>query len=397
MIMFPWPRPSPLGLPEQYAHMLATAPVSRVQMISDREVWLVSGHALFRKVLLDPAVSADHAHPAYPTITPVRRRRASGGPEPKLGYSGMDPPEHTVHRRFAGSLFSEAEAERARPAVGRIVDDRLDALARGPNPVNLVTAFADHVPALVITKVLGIKHPARLPYLSRVLVDRHADPAEVAEASVEFRERIADELREVEIRDEEDTLLSRLVGRYKRARAYDRDQLVELVGSLVIAGHETTANMIALGVLALLRHPAQLAALRANSMLVPSAVEELLRYLSIADLVTARVTTGPVHLGTTMLPAGAGVLLSGAAANHDPRVFEQPGHLDICRDARKHVAFGYGVHRCIGRNLARVELAEVFERLFARFSELRLADVEMPVRSHDRAALHGLTELVVTW
>ncbi|MEU1513191.1 cytochrome P450 [Streptomyces sp. NPDC005811] len=398
MSEFPWARPSPLSLPGQYARLLAAAPVSRARLDSGQELWVVAGHALFRKALVAPAVSANHAHPAYPTMTPVRRRRASGGPEPKRGYSGMDPPEHTTHRRLTGALFSESAAEGVRPVVRRIVDERLDVLARGPNPADLVTRFADHVPALVITEVLGIRQQrSRLARLSRVLVDRHADSAEVASASVEFRVRIAEELRAVESSDADDTLLRRLVSRYQRAHAYDRDQVVELVGSLVIAGHETTANTIALGVLALLLHPDQLAALRTDLALVPSAVEELLRYLSIADLVTARVSTGPVTLGDVMLPAGQGVVVSGAAANHDPRVFERPEQLDIHRDARRHVAFGHGVHRCIGQHLARVELTVVFEQLFARFPKLRLAEADVPARSRHRAALHGLTELVVTW
>ncbi|WP_410676929.1 cytochrome P450 [Amycolatopsis sp. cmx-4-68] len=357
----------------------------------------MAGHALFRKALLAPAVSADHTHPAYPTMTPVRRRRSGNEPEPKRGYSGMDPPDHTAHRRLAGALFSAAEADRVRPAVRRIVDESLDVLAGGPNPADLVTGFADQVASLVIAEVLGIRQRGRLARLSRVLVDRLADPAEVARASVEIRERITEELRAVESLDAGDALLSRLVGRYERARVYDRDHVVELVGSLVIAGHETTASAISLGVLALLCHPDQLATLRADPLLMPSAVEELLRYLSIADLVTARVTIVPLPLGDVVLPAGVGVVLSGAAANHDPRVFERPGQLNIRRDARRHVAFGYGVHRCIGQHLARVALAEVFGRLLTRFPGLRLADADASARSRSRAALHGLTELVVTW
>ncbi|MET7746278.1 cytochrome P450 [Streptomyces sp. NPDC005385] len=309
----------------------------------------------------------------------------------------MDAPEHTAHRRLAGALFSRSAAEQVRPVVGRVIEERLDVLVRGTKPADLVTGFADPVAALVITEVLGIRQKDRLSDLSRVLVDRHTSPQTVAQASVEIRARIAEEVRAVENHASDDTLLHRLVGRYQRAGCYDRDQVVELVGSLIIAGHETTASMIALGVLALLSHPDQLGALRADPAGVPSAVEELLRYLSVADLVTTRVTTGPVRLGDAVLPSGAGVVLSGGAANHDPRVFEHPERLDITRDTRGHVAFGYGVHRCIGQHLARVELTSACVRLFERLPHLRLADTDAPARSRERAALHGLASLTVTW
>lgn len=396
MSSFPWPRPSPLDVPDEYRRLLAAAPVSTAQLECGREIWVVAGHTLFQQVLVDSGISADHTHPEYPTMTPVRRC-AGGGPRPKRGYSGMDPPEHTIHRRLIGTYFSRAAAERARPTVRRIVDERLDVLANGPNPADLGSGFADHVPPLIITELLGIRQRARLAHLSRLLVDRQADPADVAAASVEIREHIAEELAAVEVPGTDGSLLRRVVARYQRAGVYDRDQMVELIGSLIIAGTTTTAGVIGLGVLALLQNPDQLAALRADPTLAPAAVEELLRYLSVADLVTARVTVGAVHLGDVVLPAGAGVVVSGAAANHDPRVFDRPEQLDIRRDARRHVAFGHGVHRCIGQHLARIELAEVFGRLVARFPGLRLADPSTPARSRDRAALHALSELVVTW
>ncbi|MFK0017399.1 cytochrome P450 [Streptomyces sp. NPDC091027] len=397
MSTFPWARASPLSLPDEYTRLLAAAPVSRHQLDSGRHVWVVAGHHLFRKALLDPAMSADHAHPAYPTMTPVRRSRPGGGPQPKRGYSGMDPPEHTVHRRLISAMFSDMAAERLRPTVRRIVSRQLDAFSCGPNPADLVTGFADRVPAMVIAEVLGMGQRDRLAHLSRLLVDRHADPVEVAGASTEIRARIAEEVCAAERSGAGGTLLGRMVGRYRRTPHYDRDQVVELVGSLIIAGTTTTANMISLGVLALLRHPDQLAALRANPALVPMAVDELLRYLSIADLVTARVTTASVRLGDVVIPGDEGVVFCGAAANHDPRVFERPARLDIHRDARRHVAFGYGVHRCIGQHLARIELAEAFGQIFRRFPGMRPAGSAPMPRSRDRAALHGLTELVVTW
>jgi cytochrome P450 len=165
---------------------------------------------------------------------------------------------------------------------------------------------------------------------------------------------------------------------------------------LLLGGFDTTANMISLGVLTFLEHPDQLADLKADPSLVPQAVEELLRYLTVAHHVAFRLATGELEAGGTCIHAGEGVIAPLAAANRDPEVFEDPDVFDIHRDARSHVAFGFGIHQCLGQPLARVELRVVFERFFQRFPTLRLAVPSEELRFRN-SMIYGVESLPVTW
>jgi cytochrome P450 len=166
---------------------------------------------------------------------------------------------------------------------------------------------------------------------------------------------------------------------------------------ILVAGHETTANMISLGTAYLLEHPELKAAVTKDPALVPQAVEEMLRYFSISDHATGRVALAGIEVGGTTIAAGEGVLLSNAAANRDQRAFDRPEEFDLYRQAPSHVAFGYGIHQCLGQNLARLELGVVFTSLLARLPDLRLAAPleELPFKND--TIMYGLHELPVTW
>jgi cytochrome P450 len=166
---------------------------------------------------------------------------------------------------------------------------------------------------------------------------------------------------------------------------------------LLIAGHETTANMISLGVMTLLEDPVQLAALRADPDITPRAVEELLRYFTIAEFATSRVAKEDIEIGGVLIRAGEGVIALGNAANRDPAAFENGDKLDFERGARHHITFGFGAHQCLGQNLARMELQIVFDTLFRRVPGLRLAVPVDELPFKDDAAIYGLYELPVTW
>jgi len=172
---------------------------------------------------------------------------------------------------------------------------------------------------------------------------------------------------------------------------------VSLAFLLLVAGHETTANMISLGVLAILRDPGRLRPAMADPDRRPAAVEELLRYFSIADLGTGRVALSDGLVAGTTVRAGEGVLISLLAANHDPAVFPAPGDIDPDRGSQRHVAFGYGPHQCVGQSLARTELEIVYETLLRRVPGLRLAVPEEKVPVKDDAMVYGLYELPVKW
>jgi cytochrome P450 len=195
-----------------------------------------------------------------------------------------------------------------------------------------------------------------------------------------------------------DDLLTKLVTeQLEPAGELRRDELLMMCLMLLHAGHETTANMISLGAVALLEHPDQLAALRSDPELLPDTIEELLRYLSIADFITTRIAAEDTELSGTAIRAGEGIIALLAAADWDPGMFPEPERFDVHRGNRHHVAFGYGVHQCLGQNLARLELEIVFSTLFARIPTLQVAVPvdELPYK-HD-TLLYGIHELPVTW
>jgi cytochrome P450 len=221
----------------------------------------------------------------------------------------------------------------------------------------------------------------------------------------EERQRLADELREylANLIDEKiahpaDDLLCRQIERQRAERGEpDRASLTSLALLLLLAGHETTANMISLGTLALLRHPDQVAELRADPSGIPVAVEEMLRYFTIAEFVTARIAVEDVELGGVTIRAGEGVLGEALLANRDEGMFTDPEELDLDRGRSSHVAFGFGPHQCLGQNLARKELQIVFETLLRRVPTLALAADLADLPYKDDANIYGVYELPVTW
>ncbi|MCA1569492.1 MAG: cytochrome P450 [Chloroflexi bacterium] len=395
---FPWPRAAPCALPSRYATLRAETPVVRAAFASGEPVWLVTRHEDVRRVLADSRVSSEHSHPAFPALFPVRRHRDADGVPPRLTYSGMDPPEHTHHRRRVAQEFGRSRILRLRSRVEQIVDEQIDALEAGQRPADLVAALADTVPAAVISELLGVPLTDRplVQRLSRLVLSHRGGPAEIDVASSRLHQLVS-ELVHTKRRAHTDDVVGRLIARYEAHGEFDHDQMVQLTGALLTAGHETTSSMIALGVVALLEHPDVWRELGGDRRLVGPAVEELLRYLSIADLVTARVALTDIEVGAVTIPAGEGFIALTAAANHDPAVYPRPEVLDISRDTRAHVAFGHGVHRCLGRHLARLEIEVVLDRLLHRMPALHLA-APVPVPEWPgRTVFHAVDEVVVAW
>jgi cytochrome P450 len=191
-------------------------------------------------------------------------------------------------------------------------------------------------------------------------------------------------------------MISRLIAKQQETGAIDRSELVGMSFLLLIAGHETTANMISLGTIGFLENPEQLAAITADPAKIPMAVEEMLRYFSIADTVT-RVATEDIEVSGITIKAGEGVVASTMAANWDSGTFADADQLDIERGARHHVAFGYGPHQCLGQNLARQELEIVFETLFRRIPDLRLAASIDDIPFKNDGVVYGAYQVPVTW
>ncbi|MFC6063853.1 cytochrome P450 [Streptomyces ochraceiscleroticus] len=390
---FPMPRAAqcPFDPPPALREKQQEGPLTRVRLWDGSAHWLVTRYAEQRALLADPRVSADITRPGYPSPAASRSNT--------IGFILMDDPEHARQRRMVTAPFTIKRVEALRPAVQKIVDDLIDELLAGPKPVDLVEAFALPVPSLVICALLGV------PYADHAFFQENSKTIINRDATVEQRtaahgrlSAYLDGLVAEKLARPADDLLSRLAERVG-AGELTRLEAARMGVLLLIAGHETTANMIALGTLALLEHPGQLAALRESDdpKLVAGTVEELLRYLHITHGGRRRVATEDIEIAGQVVRAGDGLILANDIGNRDPAAFPDPDHLDIHRDARHHVAFGFGVHQCLGQSLARMELQVVYGTLYRRIPTLRLAAAldDIPFK-HD-GSVYGVYELPVTW
>ncbi|MFK0260087.1 cytochrome P450 [Streptomyces angustmyceticus] len=385
-------RTCPYHPPAGYQPLRETGPLTHVALYDGRKVWAVTGHSEARALLSDQRLSSDRQNPAFPM--PMERFMAAR--EVRTPLLGVDDPEHNTQRRMLIPSFSMKRIAALRPDIHRIVDELLDRmLAEGP-PAELVSAFALPVPSMVICSLLGVPYSDHEFFegrSSRLLRSRTADEARDARVELEdyFTELIAHKEKHPA-----DGLLDELITDRLRTGDLSHEDLVGLAMIMLVAGHETTANMISLGTFTLLEHPEQLAQLKAEEGLMPAAVEELLRFLSIADGML-RVATEDIEIGGQLIRADDGVLFPTSLINRDEAVYASPDELDLGRSARHHVAFGFGIHQCLGQNLARAEMEIALRSLFTRIPELRLAvpAAEVPFKPGD--TLQGMIELPLAW
>ena len=370
--------------------------VRRVRTPFGVDAWLVTRFADVREVLSDPArfsnarVSVDERRRAgMPPMSEEEIARMRAG-----NLLALDPPEHSRVRRMLTPEFTVRRMRRLEPRIHEIVDEHLDAMQRTGPPSDLVADFALPVPSLVICELLGVPYADRAEFQART--SRQLDLS----LPVEERFRLAQESR---------AYMSELVGRAQARPGEDMlgmlvrehgddlstDELIGIASLLLIAGHETTANMLGLGTLALLRHPDQLAIVRDEPERVDAAVEELLRWLSIVHSGTAKIATTEVEIAGQRIDAGEFVMLALPAANRDPALRDDPDRLDVTRGAVGHVAFGHGIHHCLGAPLARMEMRIAFPALFRRFPGLRAVGDEAEFRTFH--IIYGLASLQVTW
>jgi len=396
-VPFPIERTDPLDPPPQITDLRACSPVTRVALPTEGWAWLVTDHADVRQVLRDPAFSADITRPGFPLLRPVPQPVE----RPRAGaFIRMDPPEHTRYRRMLTKEFMIRAVQRLEPVIRQTVDRFLDAMVAAGPPADLVGAFALPVPSMVICHLLGVPYADHefFQSRSRTLLARDSELDDVQRAADELQAYLDKLVTAKQDGDPPaDDLLGRLIAERMPTGELDHDDVVGIAFLLLIAGHETTANMIGLGTLVLLRHPQQLAALRDDPDLAPATVEELLRYLTIVHTGLPRVATEDTEVGGQRIRAGEGVIAYLAAANRDDEVFADADHFDIHRDAQPHVAFGFGVHQCLGQPLARAELRIALPALARRLPTLELAVpvADVPFR-HDMF-IYGVHRLPVTW
>ncbi|MGW2220643.1 cytochrome P450 [Nonomuraea sp. NPDC001684] len=396
-VTFPMPRATgrPFDPAPELTRRSAEAPVSRVRLWDGTTPWLVTRYDDVRAVLADPRVGVDVAEPGFPHTNAVSKARDAR----MKTLMQMDAPEHTRQRRLMTADFTIRKMEALRPRIQQIVDDLIDDLLAGPNPADLVRAVALPVPSLVICELLGV------PYADRAFFQRAAaelvmdegDPARALAAAEELNGYL-EALVVAKSDDPGDDVLSRLAVEQYRTGAMTLTEISTMGQLLLVAGHDTTANMIALGTAALLAHPDQLAAVRdGDPALVANAVEELLRYLSITHTEARRVAREDLQVGGTTIRAGEGIVVVKSTANRDPAAFPDPGVLDVRRAVRHHVAFGFGAHQCLGQSLARVELQVVYGTLYRRVPTLAAAVPLEELAFKQQAVFYGVRELPVTW
>jgi cytochrome P450 len=394
---FPMPRGAgcPFDPPPALRALQAESPLTQVRLWDGSVAWLVTHYTEQRALLADPRISADASHPHYPHRGPAQKQLLAG----ERSFIVMDDPEHARMRRMLTAAFAIKRIETLRPAIQRIADRLIDDMLAGPTPVDLVTAFALPLPSSVICELLGVPYADHefFQTSSRILLNSATTPEQARCARRQLTDYL-DGLLGQRLAQARDDLLSELAS-HVHAGELTRHAAAMMAGLLLVAGHETTANMIALGTLALLQQPEQLAALRASDdpALIAAAVEELLRYLSIVQSGRRRVALEDIPIGGRTIRAGEGVILATEVANRDPSMFADPDRLDVHRDARGHMAFGFGVHQCLGQSLARVELQVVYGTLFRRIPTLRPAVRLDEIHFKHDSLVYGVYELPVSW
>jgi cytochrome P450 len=382
---------------EVYRQLRVEGPVHRVLMPRGLRAWLVTRYADARAALSDPTLSKDAAG-AHELFAKHSDNPGNGPVFTSAIVAHMlntDPPDHTRLRKLVNKAFTTRGIEHLRPRIEQITDELLDAAAAQPgDTVDLLEALAFPLPITVISELLGVPEKDRDDFRrwSNILVS--SVDKDVHEAAVSMAEFLTGLVAGKRDNPGED-ILSALVTARDAEDKLSEQELVSMAFLLLVAGHETTVNLIGNGSLALLRNSGQIEALRGDPGLLSGAVEEFLRFDGPINLATLRYTTEPVEIGGVPIPAGEFVMVSLVAANRDGDRFAQPDALDVTRPPGGHLAFGHGIHYCVGAPLARMEGEIAFGKLLAKFPAIRLAAEPATLRWRESTLMHGLEELPV--
>lgn len=371
--------------------MRADGPIHRMTFPDGHEGLLVTGYQLGRRILSDSRFSsaAHHKHLAFPSDRPSDLEADIPGL-----FEHMDPPDHTRFRRRLAGQFTLRRMRLLASRIEEITTEYADAMLRKGPPADLVSDFAVPVSSQVICELLGVPVTDRERFEgnSEKLLRLDVDPQE-AQASLKDLVDLTAELLMRKKAEPADDVLSVLV-------AGDDITIEESVGAtllLLVAGHETTANMLSLGTYALLDNPEQTALLRADESLVENAVEELLRYLTVVHVGVQRTATEDVEIDGVTLREGETVLIHLPTANRDPHQFTGPDRLDVTRGGVSHLTFSHGIHQCLGQQLARLELRIGYTTLLRRFPDLRLAAAPEDIPMRSDMTVYGVHTLPVAW
>lgn len=389
--------PVPLGRkfvqdPHQlYRRLRAAGPAHRVIIWNGVPAWLITRYDEARELLNDPRLRKDNArvNELFPPGT------AGGHASPLSAHMlNSDPPDHTRLRRLVQKAFTQRAVARLRPHIEAIVDHLLGELPVG-SPVDFIRSFALPLPITVISELLGVPESdrGRLANWARPFITK-ASREELQQAESQLTAYLRTLIGAKQARPGED-ILSGLVQATDDGDQLTAGELLAMAFLLIVAGYETTVNLLGNGLRALLAQPAQLAALREDPALLPRAVEEFLRFESPLNLATTRFTAEPVEVGGVRIPAGEFVMIALLSANHDAARFAEPDRLDVTRETNPQLAFGYGIHHCLGAPLARLEGEIAFGRLLSRFDSITLAVEPGQLGYRDSILMRGLEALPV--
>jgi cytochrome P450 len=370
-----------------HARLRAQRPVSAVIMPGGTPAWLVTGYAEARAALADPRLCKSppgwHAPPdsIYAALE---------------GHMlNSDPPDHERLRRLVNKAFTPRRVEQLRPRIAAITAELLDEMST-QREVDLLVSFAFPLPITVICELVGIPVADRDDFRKwSASIISNTVSVEIFQADATAMVHYFMALLAAKRQEPADDLLSALILARDEGDRLDENELLSMMFLLLVAGHETTVNLIASGTLALLLNPGQLGRLRADPALLGGAVEELLRYVNPVNHATYRFTAEPVEIGGARIGPGEAVIVALSSADRDPSRFATPDQLDLGRDASGHLAFGHGIHYCLGAPLARLEAEIAFGALLDRFGSIELAVPAESLRWRPSTLIHGLETLTV--
>ncbi len=388
---FPVPRECPFKPPEIYQQWRETCPVTKVALPNGSNAWVLTRNEDIRRVLGSDKV----------TTNPAKTKLRAGvvmppGEDTNLLY--LDNPKHGHYRKMLVKEFTPKHIQAMRPGIESIVNQCIDDLLSQGSPANFVSTFCLPIPSMVICQLLGVPY-SRHEYfeeLAAKLTDIDTTPTEYESVLTELTSYM-DQVVTEKTKDPTDDLLGRLVQSRVYAGELSHEQLVGFAMLLLIAGYETTANQISMGVLNLLTDSDLLREVQQDPEMWSSVIEEMLRIDSISDKVPVRTAVDDIEIADQTIAAGDGVIALLGAGNHDPAIFENPGTFDPDRNNRASVAFGFGMHTCVGQNLARAELDVAFRLLFERIPTLQLHTPLDQVSFKQGQIVFGPTEFQVSW
>ncbi|GAB2855630.1 cytochrome P450 [Actinocorallia aurea] len=394
---YPQDRQCPYQPSPGYQELGEQGPLHRVRLFDGKWLWLVTGHSQGRRLLGDPRMSADRSREDFPVVLP----RFEAPIFKPLALIGFDPPVHSVHRRLLAPDFSLKHVRALREQVTALAHRLIDRIVEAGAPADLLDAYALPIPSMVVSELLGVPYDDHEFFEARTVDLLQATSPEGAEQAGQALWDYLDRLITAKERDgADDGVIARLAAHVDGADL-TRDDLLRIALALLLGGHDTTSQMIALGVVTLLEHPDQVELLLAEPDRVPAAVDELLRIVSVTDVSGVRVALEDIEIDGHTVRKGEGVLVSSSMANRDPDVYPDPYRFDVRRTegsvGRQHLTFGFGIHQCLGQNLARMELEVAFTVLFQRLPGLRLAVPREELAFRKGGTMQGVHRLPVEW